>query len=76
VYNSKNVTYSGITINTKSYSKNPPANSDGWDVYRSSYVTCVSLFLHSFAGSDRPFPRIKDSTINNVSLVEDLMGLA
>lgn len=39
VYQSTNVTYSNIKINTFSYSSSPVANSDGWDIYRSSYVT-------------------------------------
>ncbi|KAF9221196.1 glycoside hydrolase family 28 protein [Gyrodon lividus] len=54
VYQSTNVTYRRMNISTTSYSSNPTANSDGWDIYRSSYITiedstinndddCVSL---------------------------------
>ncbi|KIJ62473.1 glycoside hydrolase family 28 protein [Hydnomerulius pinastri MD-312] len=39
VYQSTNVTYRNINISTVSYSSNPTINSDGWDIYRSSYVT-------------------------------------
>jgi len=39
VYQSTNVTYSRINISSVSYSSAPTANSDGWDIYRSSYVT-------------------------------------
>ncbi|KAH7915770.1 glycoside hydrolase family 28 protein [Hygrophoropsis aurantiaca] len=39
VYQSSNVTYRNINISTISYSSNPTINSDGWDIYRSSYVT-------------------------------------
>ncbi|KAI0642765.1 pectin lyase-like protein [Trametes meyenii] len=39
VYQSTNVTYKNIHIRSQSYSTSPTANSDGWDIYRSSYVT-------------------------------------
>ncbi|KAI0760371.1 pectin lyase-like protein [Fomes fomentarius] len=39
VYQSTNVTYKNINIRTASYSSSPTANSDGWDIYRSSHVT-------------------------------------
>ncbi|KAK7686032.1 hypothetical protein QCA50_010843 [Cerrena zonata] len=39
VYQSTNVTYRNINISTVSYSSSPTANSDGWDIYRSSFVT-------------------------------------
>ncbi|KAI0631224.1 pectin lyase-like protein [Trametes polyzona] len=39
VYQSTNVTYKGISIRSQSYSSSPTANSDGWDIYRSSHVT-------------------------------------
>ncbi|KAI8972908.1 pectin lyase-like protein [Trametes punicea] len=39
VYQSTNVTYKNINIRAVSYSSSPTANSDGWDIYRSSYVT-------------------------------------
>ncbi|EGN97570.1 glycoside hydrolase family 28 protein [Serpula lacrymans var. lacrymans S7.3] len=39
VYQSTNVTYRNINISTVSYSSNPTLNSDGWDIYRSSFVT-------------------------------------
>ncbi|KIJ62472.1 glycoside hydrolase family 28 protein [Hydnomerulius pinastri MD-312] len=39
VYQSTNVTYRKMNISTTSYSSNPTANSDGWDIYRSSYIT-------------------------------------
>ncbi|KAI0325169.1 pectin lyase-like protein [Cubamyces sp. BRFM 1775] len=39
VYQSNNVTYKNINIRAVSYSSSPTANSDGWDIYRSSHVT-------------------------------------
>ncbi|KAI0370532.1 pectin lyase-like protein [Pilatotrama ljubarskyi] len=39
VYQSTNVTYKHINIRAVSYSSSPTANSDGWDIYRSSHVT-------------------------------------
>ncbi|KAF8836104.1 glycoside hydrolase family 28 protein [Paxillus ammoniavirescens] len=39
VYQSTNVTYRRMNISSTSYSSNPTANSDGWDIYRSSYIT-------------------------------------
>ncbi|KAM5537637.1 hypothetical protein V8D89_008715 [Ganoderma adspersum] len=39
VYQSTNVTYKNINIRSASYSSSPTANSDGWDIYRSSFVT-------------------------------------
>ncbi|KAH9852246.1 pectin lyase-like protein [Lenzites betulinus] len=39
VYQSNNVTYKQISIRSQSYSSSPTANSDGWDIYRSSFVT-------------------------------------
>ncbi|KAI0716739.1 pectin lyase-like protein [Earliella scabrosa] len=39
VYQSTNVTYSNINIRAHSYSDSKTANSDGWDIYRSSHVT-------------------------------------
>ncbi|CAL1699407.1 unnamed protein product [Somion occarium] len=39
VYQSTNITYKNINISTVSYSSSPTANSDGWDIYRSSFVT-------------------------------------
>ncbi|KAL1949040.1 hypothetical protein VTO73DRAFT_10846 [Trametes versicolor] len=39
VYQSTNVTYKQINIRSQSYSSSPTANSDGWDIYRSSHVT-------------------------------------
>ncbi|ESK87991.1 glycoside hydrolase family 28 protein [Moniliophthora roreri MCA 2997] len=38
VNESRNVTYSNITIHTESTSSNPPRNTDGWDTYRSDNV--------------------------------------
>uniref|UniRef100_A0A0W0FB86 galacturonan 1,4-alpha-galacturonidase n=1 Tax=Moniliophthora roreri TaxID=221103 RepID=A0A0W0FB86_MONRR len=38
VNESRNVTYSNITIHTESTSGNPPRNTDGWDTYRSDNV--------------------------------------
>lgn len=42
VYNSKNVSYTNITIKTHSISQNPPKNTDGWDIYRSDRVSVVN----------------------------------
>ncbi|KAK8870023.1 hypothetical protein IAR55_000593 [Kwoniella newhampshirensis] len=40
VYNSTDVTYSNIQIHSRSSNASAPAaNSDGWDIYRSTYVT-------------------------------------
>lgn len=38
VNESKNVTYTNITIDARSTNKNTPANTDGWDTYRSDSV--------------------------------------
>ncbi|KAH8103049.1 pectin lyase fold/virulence factor [Cristinia sonorae] len=42
VYQSKHVTYRRINITAHSYSSSPTANSDGWDIYRSSFVTITN----------------------------------
>ncbi|EIN05315.1 hypothetical protein PUNSTDRAFT_146014 [Punctularia strigosozonata HHB-11173 SS5] len=48
VYQSTNVTYKGININTVSYNSSaPPANSDGWDIYRSSFVTITNSTINN-----------------------------
>lgn len=47
VYQSSNVTYRNITINTVSYSTSPPANSDGWDIYRSDGVTITNSWINN-----------------------------
>jgi galacturan 1,4-alpha-galacturonidase len=47
VYNSTNVSYDKITINTHSYSNNPPSNSDGWDIYRSSYISITNSVINN-----------------------------
>ncbi|GJE94846.1 glycoside hydrolase family 28 protein [Phanerochaete sordida] len=47
VYQSSNVTYSNITINTVSYSSSPTANSDGWDIYRSDGVTITNSWINN-----------------------------
>ncbi|KAI0346446.1 pectin lyase-like protein [Trametopsis cervina] len=47
VYQSKNVTYNNITINTVSYSTSPTANSDGWDIYRSDHVTVTNSWINN-----------------------------
>ncbi|KAI0701363.1 pectin lyase-like protein [Cytidiella melzeri] len=47
VYQSQNVTYKNITINTVSYSSSPPANSDGWDIYRSDHITVTDSWINN-----------------------------
>jgi galacturan 1,4-alpha-galacturonidase len=47
VYNSTNVSYDNIHINTHSYSKNPPSNSDGWDIYRSDHVSITNSVINN-----------------------------
>lgn len=40
VFQSMDVTYDNIQIRSVSYNDSAPAaNSDGWDIYRSSHVT-------------------------------------
>ncbi len=40
VYQSDHILYNDIKVNSTSYNASAPnANSDGWDIYRSSYVT-------------------------------------
>ncbi|OCH86769.1 pectin lyase-like protein [Obba rivulosa] len=47
VYQSTNVTYRNININSVSYSSNPAANSDGWDIYRSSFITITDSTVNN-----------------------------
>ncbi|KAI0087365.1 pectin lyase-like protein [Irpex rosettiformis] len=47
VYQSQNVTYKNISINTVSYSSSPTANSDGWDIYRSDHVTITDSWINN-----------------------------
>ncbi|EMD35621.1 glycoside hydrolase family 28 protein [Gelatoporia subvermispora B] len=47
VYQSTNVTYKNINITSISYSSNPAANSDGWDIYRSSFVTITDSVVNN-----------------------------
>ncbi|KZT22387.1 glycoside hydrolase family 28 protein [Neolentinus lepideus HHB14362 ss-1] len=47
VYQSSYITYRGINISSVSYSVNPTANSDGWDIYRSSYVTITNSTINN-----------------------------
>ncbi|EGN97569.1 glycoside hydrolase family 28 protein [Serpula lacrymans var. lacrymans S7.3] len=47
VYQSTNVTYRNINISSVSYSSNPAANSDGWDIYRSSYITIENSTINN-----------------------------
>lgn len=47
VYQSTNVTYRHINISSVSYSSAPTANSDGWDIYRSSYVTITDSTVNN-----------------------------
>lgn len=45
VYQSDHVTYRNINISSHSYSASKTANSDGWDIYRSSFVTIEGSFV-------------------------------
>ncbi|KAF8549316.1 glycoside hydrolase family 28 protein [Imleria badia] len=47
VYQSTNVIYRRMNISSTSYSSNRAVNSDGWDIYRSSYVTVKDSTIHS-----------------------------
>jgi len=47
VYQSTNVTYRFINISSVSYSSASAANSDGWDIYRSSFVTIRDSTVHN-----------------------------
>ncbi|TCD71895.1 hypothetical protein EIP91_000027 [Steccherinum ochraceum] len=47
VYQSTNVTYRNINISSVSYSDTPTSNSDGWDIYRSSYVTITNSTVNN-----------------------------
>jgi len=47
VYQSSNVTYRNITINSVSYSSSPPVNTDGWDIYRSNDVTITNSWINN-----------------------------
>ncbi|KAI9566591.1 pectin lyase fold/virulence factor [Boletus coccyginus] len=62
VYQSTNVTYRRMTISSISYSSNPAKNSDGWDVYRSSYVTIEDSVIHN----DDDCVSFKPNTTNTV----------
>ncbi|EKM57997.1 glycoside hydrolase family 28 protein [Phanerochaete carnosa HHB-10118-sp] len=47
VYQSTNVTYRNITINSVSYSSSPASNTDGWDIYRSNNVTITDSRINN-----------------------------
>ncbi|KAI0792449.1 pectin lyase-like protein [Abortiporus biennis] len=47
VYQSSNITYRNIHINSVSYSSSPTANSDGWDTYRSDHVTITDSVVNN-----------------------------
>ncbi|KAI0732704.1 pectin lyase-like protein [Fomitopsis betulina] len=47
VYQSTNVTYRNIYINSFSYSSAPAKNTDGWDIYRSSQVTITDSTINN-----------------------------
>ncbi|KZT03747.1 glycoside hydrolase family 28 protein [Laetiporus sulphureus 93-53] len=48
VYQSSNVTYRNVLINSTSYNSSAPAkNTDGWDIYRSSYVTITDSVINN-----------------------------
>ncbi|KAG6372109.1 glycoside hydrolase family 28 protein [Boletus reticuloceps] len=62
VYQSTNVTYRWMNISSTSYSSNPAANSDGWDIYRSSYITIEDSTIHN----DDDCVAFKPNTTNTV----------
>lgn len=47
VFQSTNVTYRYINISAVSYSSSFIANTDGWDIYRSSYVTIMNSTINN-----------------------------
>ncbi|KAH9919866.1 glycoside hydrolase family 28 protein [Fomitopsis serialis] len=47
VYQSTNVTYRNIYIDSFSYSSAPAKNTDGWDIYRSSQVTITDSTINN-----------------------------
>lgn len=47
VIQSTNVTYRNINIDSVSYSSAPAKNTDGWDIYRSSYVTIADSTINN-----------------------------
>ncbi|KAJ3552519.1 hypothetical protein NM688_g4112 [Phlebia brevispora] len=47
VYQSDHVTYKKIIIDSVSYSSAPAANSDGWDIYRSSDVVITESWINN-----------------------------
>ncbi|EIW74312.1 hypothetical protein CONPUDRAFT_133182 [Coniophora puteana RWD-64-598 SS2] len=66
VYQSQNVTYRNIHINTTSYSSNAAANSDGWDIYRSSYVTIEDSTINNDDDCVALKPNSTDIIVQNV----------
>lgn len=53
------VTFRNITISTSSISKNPPKNTDGWDIYRSDNV----IITDSVVNNDDDCVSFKPSTM-------------
>ncbi|KAN0078074.1 polygalacturonase [Tylopilus felleus] len=62
VYQFTNVTYRRMNISSTSYSSNPATNSDGWDIYRSSYVTIEDSTIYN----DDDCVSFKPNTTNTV----------
>ncbi|KAH7925795.1 glycoside hydrolase family 28 protein [Leucogyrophana mollusca] len=66
VYQSTNITYRNINISTTSYSSNPTANSDGWDIYRSSYITIEDSTINNDDDCVSFKPNTTNVIVNNL----------
>ncbi|KIL00164.1 glycoside hydrolase family 28 protein [Paxillus rubicundulus Ve08.2h10] len=66
VYQSTNVTYRRMNISSTSYSSNPAANSDGWDIYRSSYITIEDSTVHNHDDCVSFKPNTTNAVVRNL----------
>ncbi|KAH9940304.1 pectin lyase-like protein [Amylocystis lapponica] len=66
VFQSTNVTYRNIHINSYSYSSSPAVNTDGWDIYRSSYVTIEDSVVNNDDDCVSFKPNSTDIAVSNM----------
>lgn len=66
VYQSDHVTYRNINISAHSYSASKTANSDGWDIYRSSFVTIEDSFVDTTDDCVSFKPNTTDTIVRNM----------
>ncbi|KAH9833270.1 pectin lyase-like protein [Rhodofomes roseus] len=66
VYQSTNVTYRNININSFSYSSAPAKNTDGWDIYRSSQVTITDSIINNGDDCVSLKPNVTEVVVTNL----------